>query len=327
MLLTSKRRRAAVVMLVAVCLAAIMSIVAIALDGGLLLDQRRRVQAAADAAALAAADDLYNNYQIANGSDVGGTANASALSNAAANGYSNDGATSTVTVNIPPSSGNYANQRGYAEVVIRFNQKRGFSSIFGSGDIPVTARAVARGQWTTFNNGIIVLDPTKKGALTGTGNGKAMVTGGASIIVNSNDPSGGILTGNAVVTDTGAAIDFSGIPGYSTSGGGVFNGTIRSGQTPTPDPLAYLPPPDPSSLPLQTFNPQAVTLNPGVYKGGITITEGHVTLNPGIYYMDGGGFNLSGQGSLTGNGVMIYNAPAGSSDVVSLSGSPSVTMN
>jgi hypothetical protein len=334
MLLTSKRRSAAVAVLVAVCLAAIMSIVAIALDGGLLLDQRRRVQAAADAAALAAADDLYNNYQTGNGLDMGGTATASALSNAAANGYNNDRATSFVTPHIPPSSGNYTNQPGYAEVIIQFNQKRGFSGIFGSGDIPVTARAVARGQWVAFNYGIIVLDPTSQGALTGTGNGVALVKGGASIIVDSNNAAGGVLGGGAVVTDSGAEIDFSGIPGYSTSGGGAFNGTIKSGQTPTPDPLAYLPPPDESSLQSQSSqtlkitSETTVTLNPGIYTGGISASgKANIVLNPGIYYMDGGGFSFSGQGRLTGNGVMIYNAPANNSDGISLDGTLSDKVN
>src|ERR1700722_7028406 len=127
MKLASKPRRGAVVVLVAICLIAILGIVALALDGGMLLDQRRRVQAAADASALAAADDLFNNYVANNGSDVGGTAEASALLTAATNGYNDDGKTSHVKVSIPPLSGNYVGQAGYAEVIIQFNQRRGFS--------------------------------------------------------------------------------------------------------------------------------------------------------------------------------------------------------
>ena len=64
-----------------------------------------------------------------------------------------------------------------------------------------------------------------------------------------------------------------------------------------------------------------VTLNPGVYVGGMHITGGTVTLNPGIYYLNGGGLSVSGSGSLLGAGVMIYNAPQSPSDVISISGS------
>ena len=49
---------------------------------------------------------------------------------------------------------------------------------------------------------------------------------------------------------------------------------------------------------------------------------------PGIYYMDGGGFSMTGQGNLFAEGVMIYSDPKTSSDAISISGSNggSVTM-
>src|SRR5690242_14053911 len=115
MLYRPERKRGVIIVLVAICLTALLSIVAIALDGGLLLDQRRRLQSAADAAALAAAVDLYKNYPTNNGLDKGGSAKASALSVASLNHYENDGTTNRVTVNIPPSSGNYSGRVGCAE--------------------------------------------------------------------------------------------------------------------------------------------------------------------------------------------------------------------
>jgi hypothetical protein len=54
---------------------------------------------------------------------------------------------------------------------------------------------------------------------------------------------------------------------------------------------------------------------------------GSLNLAPGIYYMDGGGFSFSGQGSLSGQGVMIYNAPGnGNSDGISVTGQGSVNL-
>src|SRR5438093_12570012 len=125
-------RRGTGAQLVAVCLTHLLGIVAIALDGGALLSERRHAQALADAAARAAACDLYNNYATNQGTDPNGSAVQSALGTAAANGYANDGKSSVVTVNIPPQSGDYVGQAGYAEVLVQYNQQRSFSSIFSS---------------------------------------------------------------------------------------------------------------------------------------------------------------------------------------------------
>jgi carbon monoxide dehydrogenase subunit G len=319
-------RRGAVAVLVAVCLVAIVGVVGLVLDGGMLRDQRRRVQASADAAALAAAYDLYWNYARYGGADIGGTAQQSAFTTAAANGHTNDGTVSVVTVNIPPVSGQFAGKSGHAEVIVQYNQRRGFSGVFGRGNLPVRGRAVARGIWSSFNSGIIVLNPTDPASLDSNG-GATVTVKNASIIVNSTDAAGGVVTGGGAIS--APEIYFGGSPGYSVSGGsgGTFDATIYSNQPPTPDPLAYLPEPDPSTMTirqknkLQISGSKTVTLYPGVYKGGISITgQAEVVLMPGIYYMDGGGFSYGGQGSLTAEGVMIYNAPTSSSDVINIGG-------
>jgi len=335
-----KKRRGMIAVLVLLCLAVLLGVAAIALDGGMALTERRRAQDVADAAALAAASDLFAHYQTNLGQDVNGTAAASALSIAKANGYSNDGTRSIVTVRVSPappvqgdptitdSSGNL--KPGYAEVTVQYNEPRFFSGLWGQGTIPIRARAVARGTWSVVVDGILVLDPSSSGALTATGNGTFTVAG-ASVVVNSSDPSGATATGGA--TMTAPAFFFAGTPGSSTSGGGQFNGTMQSGATPTPDPLAYLPPPDPSSLPLRSSRAlkingsQPVTINPGLYVGGIQISgPGNVSLQPGIYYMQGGGFSFTGQGALTGNGVMIYNAPLANTDSINLNGQGTLTI-
>ena len=335
-----KRRRGMIAVLVLLSLAVLVGVAAIALDGGMALAERRRAQDVADAAALAAAADLFAHYQTNHGQDVNGTAAASARSIAAANGYSNDGTRSTVTVRVSPappvqgdptitdSSGNL--KPGYVEVTVQYNEPRFFSALWGQGTIPLQARAVARGTWSVVVAGIMLLDPSSSGALTANGNGSFTVTG-ASVVVNSIDPGGAIASGGATVT--APAFYFAGTPGESTSGGGQFNGTMQSSATPTPDPLAYLPPPDPSSLSLQSSQPlkisgsQPVTINPGLYVGGIQISgPGGVTLQPGIYYMQGGGFSTSGQGAVTGNGVMIYNAPLTKTDSINLSGQGATTI-
>jgi len=203
------RRRGMIAVAVAVCLVVMFGVVAIALDGGGLLAERRHAQATADAAALAAACDLYDNYWLNNGADPNGTARASALKTAASNGYANDGTTSIVNVNMPPTSGLYAGRSGYVEVVVQFNQTRAFSNIFSSGPIPVRARAVALGAAVAANVGILVLDPTGKGAFNAQGGGSSTVTS-TPIVVNSNHPEAAIAGGGGSVAAPDGVVNAAG---------------------------------------------------------------------------------------------------------------------
>ncbi|MCY2990606.1 MAG: pilus assembly protein TadG-related protein [Planctomycetota bacterium] len=308
---TPTRKEGIIAVLVGLCLVTIVGVAAIAIDGGLLLDQRRRVQAAADAAALAAAADLYGRYPYNGGFDYDNKAQACALSIATANGYSNDGTTNVVTVSVPPLTGDHVGQAGYAEVTVQFNQPRGFSGIFGQGDIPVKARAVAEGKWTYFQNGILLLDPTGEGSFHANGNGFAIVTG-AGIVINSSDDQAAQAVGGGAGASA-PAFDITGIPGTNTASKFV-GGAITSGVPPTPDPLSYLPAVDPSSLVIQATDTVSVkgsmTLSSGWYKGGISGTGGKwgdlLTLLPGVYYLGGVGWTDNSKVNVVGNGVMLY---------------------
>jgi hypothetical protein len=313
---------------VALCLIGVIGVVAIAVDGGVLLTEKRHAQAVADAAAMAASSDLLQNYAAYQGLDPNGTAKASALATAAANGYTNDGVTSTVTVNIPPKSGDYAGKAGYAEVLVQFNESRSFSKIFASGAIPVCARSVGVGKVISNPTaGILLLDPTGPGALTFSGKSVGLM--GSPVVVNSSNSQA--VSGSGQATLGAPEFDITG--GYNLSGGSKMLGTIKTGQAPTPDPLASLPTPDPSNMPLQSSTKFSIqsgtyTLSPGVYQGGISISSSaNVTLLPGVYYMQGGGFQISGGPVVMGNGVMIYNLPGGNSDTVSISGQATVKLS
>jgi hypothetical protein len=315
---------------------------ALTMDGGALITERRHAQEVADAAALAAAADLYQHYPLAGhgGKDPNGTAASAALGDAKANGYTNDGTTSTVTVNIPPKSGLFTNATppGYAEVIVTYNQPPSLStffSLFGSGSgsgtgtgagtsgssvgsaaIPVKARAVARGQWVPANPQIIVFDLSAPASLLVTNNLGSINVQSGPVIVNSSDPAAASNTTPA----TFAA------PGYRITGGvlGSFTGPKTFGTRPMPDPLFYLPMPtsNVSGDPLapqgggnafyNDSNPPPNPLPEGFYDGGITVTGStSLTLQPnGTYVMRGGGFNFNSSGNLTGNGVLIYNQPS-----------------
>src|SRR5262245_44061548 len=223
-------RRGTVTVLVAVCLVALLGVVALALDGGALMTERRHAQATADAAALAAACDLYDNYWTNSGADPSGTAASSALATAAANGYTNDGVTSRVTVNIPPQSGFYAGVRGYVEVLTEFEYPRSFSNIFANGPIKVTARAVALGAPVAADVGILVLDPTSRSSFNANGSGLTDVQG-TPVVVNSSDSAAAIAGGGGVVQAQKFVIH----GGWTTTGGGTFVGPIYTGRPPMVD--------------------------------------------------------------------------------------------
>jgi Flp pilus assembly protein TadG len=326
-------RRGTALAIVAVMLVPIIGVLALVVDGGFLMAERQHAQAVADSAAQAAAITLYQNGgQISTSTpDPGGQAKKIALANASANGYANDGTTSTVTVNIPPKSGLFINKLNYAEVIVQNNAERLFSALWGAGTMSVTARSVARGQGQTANPAILLLDPTMARALDGTGNGNVTVTGG-SIVIDSSNRQAGVLTGNGNISAPN--VNFYG--NYNTTGSGEFASTVKTGVAPTADPLLSLPVPDPTTMTVQSSNNYQVsssgnyTLQPGVYRGGISLSgpsPGTVTLMPGIYYMQGGGFSISGGLSVSGSGVTIYNAPVKNNESVSLSGNGSLTLS
>jgi hypothetical protein len=178
------------------------------------------------------------------------------------------------------------------------------------------------------NVGILLLDPTGKGALTVSGNAKLTVEGEEEIVVDSSNAQAVVLSGNASVT--AEEIDVTG-NGFRTSGNAALHGVLDTNAAAVSDPLAALPTP---SAPSATYSAvrasdnTSVTLQPGVYVGGISVSgNASVTLLPGLYYLQGGGLSVSGNGRLTGSGVLIYNAPAGSADGITLSGNGAVVLS
>jgi hypothetical protein len=253
-------RRGMIAAKVAICMAALLAVAAVTLDGGILQAERRRAQRAADAAAMAAAIDLFTNYNSTSGQDPDGTAAANGRAVAAANGYTNDGTESVVTINIPPSSGPYAGVPGYAEAIVEWRQVRFFGALWGSGRLPVQARAVARGLMENPNDGILVLDEDDRAAFQISGQNAVINVVGGGIVINSDNSEALTNTGTITAQD----IDING--GYT--GGGTFNieGTIDTGVPPTPDPFRFIPEPTrpgspaPDPITLRKYNGQ--NLNP-----------------------------------------------------------------
>ena len=187
---------------------------------------------------------------------------------------------------------------------------------------------MARGSWEPSDVAIHVLDLHEPASIKSTGESYVTVVG-ASVIINSDSPDAASSTGGTISAPT---INVTG--GTSVSGGkGGFVGDINYGVPPEPDPLRHIPEPESIDYALQSrktvrVSKGSVTLPPGKYSGGISVSgQGSLTMEPGIYYLDGGGFSFSGQGDLNAEGVMIFNSPRLSSDVVSISGTGEIVMS
>ena len=327
------RRRGAVTVWLLVGLVVIIGIVAIGMDGGRMLDKRRHAQATADAVALAGAASVFQiditQYGNASGNKRN-NAQTAGLAQAAANGFNNDGITSMVTVNYPPSSGAFAGQTDFVEAIVQYNLPKSFGGIFTNNNLPVSARAVAVGR--PIQLGVLALQQTGSGTFRFDAKGNMAVTSGA-VFVNSSDAAALAVSNKGTLS----AASFSVTGDYTNTG--CIQGQVYTSMHRMPDPLLALPVPDASGLGVQSSSPMTISsaalLAPGIYKGGINIGGSAVVLMlPGTYVMQGGGFQITGSADVVGLTPLIYNTtgtgPAGpinisSSGAVALTASPTGT--
>ena len=173
---------------------------------------------------------------------------------------------------------------------------------------------------TSANNGIVLLDGSGAGALREVGNANVSVTGGA-ISVDSSNAGAIFLAGNPSLT--ASQLNVVGIPGLTEHGHPSVDAAVDSGATAAVDPLASLNAPTAPSNAYGAVNASSfdnVTLQPGLYNGGITIDgNATVTLMPGTYYLMGG-ISIAGQGRLQGQGVTIYIVSSGNGPAVKVAG-------
>ncbi|MCY2987758.1 MAG: Ig-like domain-containing protein [Planctomycetota bacterium] len=171
--------------------------------------------------------------------------------------------------------------------------------------------------------GLLLLDPDASGSLSLSDVASVAVNDFNSIVVDSNNRQAVIVAGDANVS----AMELDVTGGIRTTGAGKILALTKT-SAPLPDPLGLPLPPTPSQTRAAVLYEENVplTLNPGTYVGGIKIDGGPVTLTPGVYYMQGGGFYVTDRGSVTGEGVLIVNAPVASSDVIRVDDRASVTL-
>lgn len=311
-------RRGFVLVTMLSCLVVLIAFLGLALDTGYLELVKTRMQTAADAAALGGAQEIRMN-----GAD---NVLAAARADAALNGFTDGQHGVTVTVHNPPSGGYYTANSTGVEVVVAQQVSAIFMGVVGAAPVSLQARAVAHlGSGTSC---LHLLDPSASGAFSASGNATVQIACG--VIVESSSGTAFNASGNAVVTAT--TIEVNG--GKSISQNATVTPTPVTGAPRQGDPLAYVPAPTVGACNYTNTNitgVQTVTLPPGVYCGGISVSgSSTVTLSPaGTIVLKGGGLSISGNSTVTGANVTIYNTSGGgySPGAISITGNSDVTLS
>ncbi len=307
------RRRGFVLLTGALVSIGLFAFLGLGFDVGYLQWTRQRIQAAADAAALGAQRELEH-----------GSSNSTAIQagndDAALNGFTNGVNNTTVTVNVPPTSGNYSGLSGDVEVLVSQQVPVFFLRLVGPASAALSARAVAI---PGASGCIYVLNPTAAQAFYM--NGSYNVTTACGALVNSNNSQSTYFNGSWNWTGPLAMVGnyyFNGAYNFGPDSPLTGIGTIT-------DPLSYLQPPSIGACNFTNYNKGGaynVTVNPGVYCGGMRFSgAGNVTFNPGTYIFTGStGLQTNGSVNMSGSGVTFYNTGTGN---VNLSGASNVNLS
>jgi Flp pilus assembly protein TadG len=273
-------------------------------DVGYLHYKKQQMQKAADAGALAAATALINYGGINGQLQIINAGKADAQ----ANGFTDGQNGITVAVNHPPGTNGdpFQGKFNYVEVIVAQPQPTFFMRVLGYNSVNVSSRAVATAVgsgsgclYSLAPSGIDTFD-------VGFG---AQVSSNCGILVASSSSSAFEAKAGSRVTAPSI-----GIVG-GDSGSGTLDPAPTTGIAPFTDPLANVPAPTvPSNCQANGYNNgrRDAHLSPGsgAFCNGITLSGGdgvHVTLDPGTYVLMGGGLQVTGSPTITGNGVTFYN--------------------
>jgi len=186
------------------------------------------------------------------------------------------------------------------------------------------------GNGKSVTPAILILNLTAPGALSLSGNASINVTG--TVVVDSNSTTALTANGNASVK--GSVIDVVG--NDRKTGNATFSPAPVTGAAVVADPYANLAEPSTSGLTdygaVNVSGKNSATLSPGIYTQITVSGNAAVTLDAGVYILEGGGFTVSGNATVKGNSVTIFNAGSkypstgGSYGSIDVSGNAGVTL-
>ena len=179
------------------------------------------------------------------------------------------------------------------------------NGIVGSYFILATASGSAPASFRLTNDPLIIaLDPSAVGALSLSGNASINTPG----IVYVDSSSSSALTASGSAQVRAAAINVHG--GVQQSG----NASLSPAPVMGAPVLAVASLPSPSTTGMTNHGSFSLsgnssqTIQPGIYSQISVSGSARLTMSSGIYIIAGGGFFVAGTASVTGSGVMIFNA-------------------
>lgn len=311
---SKNKHSGSIMIMVVIMLPIILGIVSLAVDLGNVFLVRSQMQNAADAASLAAAGRL----QLGTTSQQIADAKTAAVNIANLNGFP-VGATTTIAVAIPPgpspdgSTATYAANPLYARVTITHGVSLFFGGIVGISNVLQTKQAVA--GLSPAPPCMIALKTSSVGLQVG---GNASISApNCALDVNSAAKPAVNIFGSATVQAQSINIASSG-----TLKGNTLSPTVVNYNTaPAPDLFSKTVMPAVSGC-TEPANGQ-VSLTPGCYQGNNGTKQmkwsGAMTLAPGTYVFPNG-LAITGNGTLSGSGVTIYNAGGANAGAINIGG-------
>ncbi len=316
----------------------LMGALGLGLDGAQMYAHRQMAQTAADAAAQAAMMSIKDATYATSAHPFSAAASFTCTVPPATldlrtpcvyaqyNGFGTSADTVTVSFPTAVTGVTLASSTPAAvTVIVQRTLTTSLMHFLGISTVTIKAKATAGMVSTVPPTCLYVLDPSAPSAFVAS-NG-ATVHMNCGLTVNSSNAGAASVTGGATVTAGSASV----VGGASVNNGGSITPAFTTGAATTADPFVSLPAPTVGSCNQTNYNPGFGnwTLNPGVYCGGITISNGSTAVfNPGTYIIKGGGVSFVGGSTITGSGVMFYltgtNATYGS---VNMSNGVSVTLS
>lgn len=295
-------RSGASAVLIGVCMTSMMGFAGMAVDVGLWYADKRAAQGAADAAAYSAAVDYKANASVTDATSV-----ADAVTHAY--GLTNGSGGVTVTVNVPPTSGTHTSTAGAVEVIISKTEGLFFSSfMINSASIGARAVAVAGSTGSGAGGNCVLADGTGTGTLFNASNGITINAQSCGVQVDGSGSSAMSVIGGATINAKNVSV----VGNITMNNGGAINvtGSKTTGAASVADPYAGTAVPSTSTCDhtnaAYNGGGQTYNITPGVYCGGLSVSNG-VTVNmaPGVYVIAGGVFSLQSGVTNAAGGVTI----------------------
>lgn len=297
---THKKERGQALVVIAIALIVLFGILGLVIDGGNAFLDRRKAQNAADSAALAASVTRIRGEK---------DWVAAALTAAANNGYNSDGIKNVVVVYSPPTSGPYAGNIEYIQVIITSHVNTYFAKVIGTPQVTNIVEAVARSKPSEVREvlqgmALVSLAPTSncmnEKSFWVHGNATLDITGGGVFINSNNEDCALVQQGEGSVRIQGGT-QISVVGGVSIQKPQLLIPGVTIGNSSVNYPPPFFMPDVNCGEENAQINEDGFSMSPGTWDEKFP-PVGVTQFDPGVYCLNDG-FEVNGSETITGQNV------------------------